>query len=143
MLSNYIYDHVTVFISSVMADSFSSIPDEVLLNATNQYFSFLPEWCKTYLVYLLQMVIKDPYGFIKSVFTLLMPLFILSAICSYFLLKEMKKDETKQKNKDRIKQRAQKAMNKDKAATSEKKSSPSSPPSGKSKKPKKETKVKM
>eukprot|EP00800_Vazella_pourtalesii_P005708 TRINITY_DN16789_c0_g1_i1.p1 TRINITY_DN16789_c0_g1~~TRINITY_DN16789_c0_g1_i1.p1 ORF type:complete len:127 (+),score=28.57 TRINITY_DN16789_c0_g1_i1:24-404(+) len=126
-----------------MADSFSSIPDEVLLNATNQYFSFLPEWCKTYLVYLLQMVIKDPYGFIKSVFTLLMPLFILSAICSYFLLKEMKKDETKQKNKDRIKQRAQKAMNKDKAATSEKKSSPSSPPSGKSKKPKKETKVKM
>ena len=122
-----------------MADELSSIPDEVLLNATNQYFSFLPEWCKTYLVYLLQMVLKDPYGFIKSVFIILMPLFILSAICSYFLLKEMKKDETKQKNKERIKQRAQKAMNKDKATTSEKKSSPSSPPSGKSKKSKKET----
>ena len=121
-----------------VSSPYSSIPDEVLLNATNQYFSFLPEFCKTYLVYLLQMVIKDPYGFIKSVFIILMPLFILSAICSYFLLKEMKKDEKKQKNKDKNKQRAQKALNKDKATTSEKKSSPSSPPSGKSKKSKKE-----
>ncbi|KAI6656600.1 hypothetical protein LOD99_1395 [Oopsacas minuta] len=111
-----------------MGDLPSMISDEVLLNATNLYFSFLPEWCKTYLVYLLQMVIKDPYGFIKSVFILLLPLFLLSAICSYFLLKEMKKDEVKQKNRDKIKQRAQKVMNKDKDKTSEKKSPTSNSP---------------
>lgn len=93
-----------------MADSPPVIPDEVLLNATNQYLSFLPEWSKGYLVTLMQMVIKDPYGFLKNVFIILMPLFILSAICSYFLLKEVKKDEQKQKNRDKIKQRAQKVL---------------------------------
>ena len=130
-----------------MADTPLTIPDEVLLNATNQYFSFLPEWCKSYLVYLMQMVIRDPYGFIKSVFILLFPLFVLSAICSYFLLKEMRKDEHKQKSRDKIKQRAQKAIKSkeekltsgDKKVVAGEKKSPSPSP-GKSKKSQKKDK---
>ena len=130
-----------------MADTPLTIPDKVLLNATNQYFSFLPEWCKSYLVYLMQMVIRDPYGFIKSVFILLFPLFVLSAICSYFLLKEMRKDEHKQKSRDKIKQRAQKAIKSkeekltsgDKKVVAGEKKSPSPSP-GKSKKSQKKDK---
>ena len=131
-----------------MADQLLTIPDEVLMNATNQYFSFLPEFCKTYLVYLMQMVIRDPYGFIKNVFILLFPLFLLSAICSYFLLKEIKKDDNKQKNRDKIKQRAQKAIkskeeklttNDKKVVTVAEKKSPSPSP-GKSKKSQKKDK---
>ena len=71
---------------------------------------------------------------------MLLPLFILSAICSYFLLKELKKDESKQKNRDKIKQRAQKAIKsrEEKQASSDNKvvtaAEKNSPSPGKSKK---------
>ncbi|XP_038049522.1 small integral membrane protein 15-like [Patiria miniata] len=44
-------------------------------------------------------VAKDPYGFLYTVFLFLTPLFIISAILSYILMKDIDKKEKEKKRK--------------------------------------------
>lgn len=84
-----------------MADDESVIPSGPIDEDLPETFGDPDTWKGWFEQNIVLWAVKDPWGFLKAIFMLLTPLFIISGILSYILMKDIEKRDKEKKRKSK------------------------------------------